>query len=71
MKKIIFILVAVFSTGVFVSCKKSNYNCYDTIYDSLGNGVASTNGKVKRYFATESDMFEYQQQSGKSCIEIY
>lgn len=72
MKKVIFgLLIGLFAIGTITSCNKKNYTCYDTVYDSLGNGVASFDGKVKKYFKSEADMFQYQKETGKSCIENY
>ena len=72
MKKVIFgLLVGLFAIGTITSCKKKNYECYDTVYDSLGNGVPSNSGKVKKYFKDNTERVQYQTASGKSCIEIY
>lgn len=72
MKKVIFgLLIGLFAIGTITSCNKKNYTCYDTVYDSLGNGVPSTNGKVKKYFKDNTERVQYQTATGKSCIENY
>lgn len=65
MKNIIFIFLMV----AMCSCKKYNYYCYDAQTDNLGNITATNQGKVKKNFATESDMVTYQSENQKACIE--